>query len=229
MHARAGIMATRTMVGTLSLLAGCATAPGDRAPADVGEPTLRERLDGEALSFALEPAVGSALVQVSVRRELGWHTWPLSLDLVDGELALDAAGGLALDRLALRFDDLVIEGVDAAPGGRLHLVDVSLTSAAPAAVAETVWSGGDRRLDATVPIDLVLAWSTRGASGDVVPLGSQRLAGVELHLGALDRDGAEPEVGLSVVRTGELWQWAGMVKLENATLLAQGGVADPVE
>lgn len=197
----------------LASLAGCATAPVE----PIGEAaSVRDRLERGTLRLAVAPEDSRGAVTAERRTWLGWETGAVELAIASGDVAasVDANGALVFERLALAFEpipipDSVIGDADAAFTG------VRLAQIAPATAA-TTWLDDDH-VDASARLELELTWAVT-IDGTTAQLGRPRLPPVPVEL-ALDGDGLAVRAALRARAPGEVWGWAGIVRLSDLELV----------
>lgn len=88
------------------------------------------------------------------------------------------------------------------------------------------WADADDRVDAELSVALELDWSLVTREGAVVPLQPQTLVASDLDLTV--RRGAEgDEVGLSLVNPDPMWEWAGLLEIDDVMFSAAGRATEP--
>lgn len=203
----------RTVLGLLVILSACSTAGRDEPtpPAD----SVRERLEEPARLLVAATESGGAL---TAERKVGtgWEAGMVELGIENGELIVSADGrdALTLEGFQVSFKPIDIpDGVFGAREAQLTHVRVDLTG--PQRVAAT-WSGDDE-VRLTANLELALSW-TLSLDGSPAPLGSPTLPAVPVEI-VLTGDGEHVQAELRANAAGELWSWAGLIKLADMTLV----------
>jgi hypothetical protein len=191
------------------VLAGCAAQIGagdDLRP-------MRERLATD-MRLQVEVARAAGSITAMRRTDQGWADERVALPVVAGELVAHAT----------RVDTVTIEGLTLALapvtipasvlGHAATLTDVHVGLVAPVEVA-AAWTGEDRaQLAATLALQLSWALSVDGVA---LPLGAPTLPPVAAMI-ELASDGGQVTAQLHGKATGEVWSWAGLVKLVDLEL-----------
>jgi hypothetical protein len=203
-----------------SLLACSCSLEATGAPADPAGLSLKDDLLLEPISFALEPQPSAAFVTASVFDGESWQAHPTFLDLAAGtaQTSSEVEAGLWLDGLELRFADVSL--------GAFGLTDVVVSVRAPHPCDAERWADADDRVDAELTVALGLEWSLVTREGAVVPLETQSLAASDLYL-TVRRGLHGDEVGLSLVNPETMWEWAGLLRIEDVMLSAGGRASEP--
>lgn len=198
---------------TLLLVAlGMVACAGSRDTAD-GPDTMRERLEADTRLLVTAEASGAA-ISAQRRTGDGWAERLVDLPLVHGELVARADGGmLALDKLQLSFAPVMIPAT--LVGHEAQLADLRLTLAQPVA-APAVWRD-DAEVSAETRMQLVLSWQLT-VDGVGLPLGAPALPPLPVTV-ALHGSGAHVAAEVQIEAPGELWSWAGLVKLTDLMLV----------
>ena len=195
-------------------LAACAASPSsDSSP---GFASVRARLEAEPTQLFVATAIDAGTLGAEHYTSAGWQSGSATLSIQSGAVvaSLDASGRLAVSTFDVAFDPIdVPESVFGSPA---QLTNVELRLPAPATAAAT-WSDANDAA-ATVPLQLSLAWSLT-VNGGSVPLGAQLLPAIPLDV-ALSGDGATVAASLVMQASGELWQWADLLKLTELDLEA---------
>jgi hypothetical protein len=188
-----------------------ATAPEVSAPA-----TVRERLEEQTRLLVTTPASGGA---ITAERHISGGDWvggTVDLLIENGELLVssDAANALTVDGLQVSFKPLQIPaGVFGGKDAKLTNVRIDLKTELRAA-AEWV---NDNEVHLQANLDLALAWELT-LDGTPAPLGSPKLPLVPVEI-VLTGDGDQVTAEIHAHAPGELWSWAGLVKLSELQLV----------
>jgi hypothetical protein len=166
---------------------------------------------------------GGGAVTASHYTHDGWvaGTSPITLENAELVARVDGAGRLIVET----FDAAVspIEIPQSVFGKPAQLKNVRLTMTGHP-ITPATWIGDDEAT-ATLTLALDLEWAI-AVDGAGAPLGTQHLPPfpIDVHLtGAGDHVDAE----LSLDATGDLWSWAGLVKLSGLELSLTAGSLDP--
>jgi len=140
----------------------------------------------------------------------GWIDGSLMVPLANGELDAKAVADGNLDVTGFSIN---VNPIDVPPevfGKPATLKDLRLVLNGTPAVT-TTWTDDDNAT-ATAMISLDLSW-TIVVDGNASPLGAQHLAPLPIDI-SLTGDGEEIDASVGVHATGELWNWADLVKLK---------------
>ena len=186
--------------------------------------SLRDRLERGDASLAIVPAASAGAIAASHRVVGQWRSGLVDLKLRGGELALslDRAGVLTLERLAIALDPIAIP--DTVLGYDVQLTDVAIALAEPVRIATTAWNGDDESRG-TAALELELAWSLT-SHGSTSPLGAPRLPPIPISL-EVSGTGSVVDAELRAQALGELWSWAGLVRLEDLSLIVAATTRAP--
>jgi hypothetical protein len=203
-----------------SLLACSCTLEATGAPQDPEGRTLKDDLLRAPISFAFEPQASAAFVTASVFDGERWQAHPTFLDLAAGtaRTSSELEAGLWLDGLELRFADVSL--------GAFGLTDLVVSVSAPHPCEVELWAEADDRVDAELTVALDLEWSLVTREGTVVALETQSLAASDLYL-TVTRGPDGDELGLSLVNPETVWEWAGLLRIEDVMLSAGGRAGEP--
>jgi len=185
--------------------------PPSRAPASV-----RERLADQTRLLVDRAGSGGAITAEHHVAGGMWEGGSVDLAIANGELLVssDAPGALTLDGLQVNFETLQIPpGVFGSIDAKLTHVRIDLRNQLR---APATWVTDDEvHLDANLDIDL--SWELT-LDGTVSPLGSPKLPLVPAEI-VVTGDGEHVAAELRVRAPGELWSWAGLVKLSELELI----------
>ncbi|MBX3156669.1 MAG: hypothetical protein KF773_11755 [Deltaproteobacteria bacterium] len=185
---------------------------------------MRERLADETRLLLVSRASAGVLT-AERRTHEGWDAGLVDLHLDTGELVAkaDRSGAITLGRFGVGV--LPIELPEAVFERPARMVDVRAALVAPVHTRDVAWNGDDA---ATVRAELALemAWALE-VDGGRTPLGMPRLPPVPVEID-LTGDGFAVHAELRVRAPGELWSWAGLVKLRDLTLVLAAATPAPL-
>lgn len=194
-----------------SLVACATTAPSGSA--DVPE-SVRERLETKDARMWIAPVDLAGAITAERRASGSWSGSTVDLGIANGELILSAdQHDISVEALQLTFKPLQLpQGLFGAQTAELTNVRLDLTKAAR---TPAQWTDNNTATF-TAMLDVEIHWSLE-LDGSPAPLGSPKLppVPVEIRLGG---DGAEVTAELGLHASGELWSWAGLVKLRELQL-----------
>ncbi|HMG55664.1 MAG TPA: hypothetical protein VK601_19330 [Kofleriaceae bacterium] len=175
---------------------------------------MRERLATETHLF-ITASDSAGAVTAQLRNGDGWDQGLVDLELAGGELVASATRGgtLKVSALALELGTIAIPASVIGHEAALSRPQLRLT--APAEAAAT-WNGDDSA-EAEAQLALELSWSLT-VDGTGVPVGAPSLPPLPVVL-QLSGDGARITAELRVHVAGELWSWAGLIKLTDLDLV----------
>lgn len=190
---------------------------------DSAEPppeSVRERLmtDPPRLLWNAGESAGS----ITVQRRLGGGAWEAGLaDLAidQGEIVTSAdpdTGEVTIEKLSFTLEDIEIPAT--VFNRQASLSNVRAELAAPAVVT-TAWAN-DNDVQLTAALDLSFSWALT-VEGNTAELGAPDLPPVTLGI-HVTGDGSYVHADVDAGAAGELWSWAGLVKLENLNLVLSG-------
>jgi len=139
----------------------------------------------------------------------GWQAGNVALAITSGELVAraDDRGTLALDHFEVAIAPIEIpQDVFGKPA---QLQDLKVKLVSPT-VGDTQWSGEDSA-NANLDLRLDLEWAI-AINGGVTPLGTQHLPAIPVVL-SLSGDGETVDASIGLAATGDLWSWAGLIRL----------------
>jgi hypothetical protein len=188
-----------------------ASAPEVSPPA-----TVRERLEDQTRLLVTAASSGGA---ITAERHVAGGEWTggtVDLLIENGELLVssDTRNTLTVDGLQVVFKPLQIPaGVFGGKDAQLTHVRIDLKNDLRAA-AEWVT---DNEVHLQANLDIALSWELT-LDGTPAPLGSPKLPLVPVEI-VLTGDGEHVSAELSMHAPGELWSWAGLVKLSELQLV----------
>jgi hypothetical protein len=198
----------------LILLAACAaTPPSSEAPSFA---SVHARLAAAPTQLFVSTTLDAGTLGAEHYTGSGWQSGSASLSIASGAFvaSIDGSGELVAATFDVSFDPIdVPESVFGSPA---QLTNVQLQLPTPTSAAAT-WSDADDAT-ATVPVELSLSWAL-SVNGGTLPLGAQALPAMPLDI-ALSGDGATVTAALALHGSGELWQWADLLKLTELDLTA---------
>jgi hypothetical protein len=227
---RAAFRVVRLLVVPLLFigLVACSTA------APLGEPSyqsVRERLaDGPTRLLVHRANPAGAIVAASWTRD-GWTqaAHVIAIDRGEVELAttgpIDEPRGELSDELTLSTFELTLAPIplpSALFKVSAQLTDLRLSLRAPVRSAVS-WSGDDA-LTSRMSVSLDLDWAIT-IEGGKTPLGTQHLPPMSLEV-SIEGKGDVVESSLALTSVGELWNWIGLLKLEDLELELEAATID---
>lgn len=209
----------RTTLTLLVLVTACTSAPPS------GEATyhsVRDRLAAEPTRMFIGSDGSSGSITAQRYSKDGWVDGTTALQIANGEFiaTVDHTGQLAVTAFGVGVDPIdVPESVFGKPA-QLRDVRVKLTKQE---AAQTTWTDDDDAT-ATAMLDLDLSW-TISVGDATTPLGTQHLPPVPVDV-TLTGAGDHVDAQLSLHASGELWSWAGILKLTKLDLTLAGATVD---
>ncbi|MDB4959557.1 MAG: hypothetical protein JWO36_7126 [Myxococcales bacterium] len=209
----------RLYLALLLLASACASSPPS------GEPTyssVRDRLERSPTRLLIGAAGSTGSITARRYTHDGWVDGLTPLATSNGELTahLDQAGLLELSAFDVGVDPIEIPDSVFGKPAQLRDVRVTLTSR-PAAAPQ--WTDSDDAT-ATIMIDLDLSWSIM-VNGGTAPLGAQHLPPIAADL-TLTGAGDHIDAKVSLHAMGELWSWAGLMKLSELQMSLAAATVD---
>jgi hypothetical protein len=209
----------RSYIASFVLVAACASSP------PTGEPTyhsVRDRLGKTPTRLFIGAAGSSGSITAQRYTHDGWVDGMTTLSITSGEMIAtsDRNGSVKLGSFDVGVDPIDIpESVFGRPA---QLRDVRITLAT-AANANTMWTTED---DATAKVTLALdlSWSI-AVNGGVAPLGTQHLPPIDVAL-SFTGSGDHVDGTFDLHAMGELWSWAGLMKLTELQLSLTAATVD---
>lgn len=191
----------------LSLVA-CASP----SPSALPDGSLHDQLAAEPARLVVSAATSTG--EVTARRDTptGWQAGSIALEIASGALVVrgDADGALTLAAFELDLESIALPA--SLIGKPAELDDVQLVLAHPTALA-TTWSDADAA-EATATIALDVDWKLV-VDGKAASLGPQHLAPLPI---AVSLTGPDLASSITITAPGELWQWAGLLALDDLAL-----------
>jgi len=197
----------RPLIIFVPVLAACAASHAPEAPTATSVKQRLTRRSPTKLMVSLPDSSGS--LTASHYTHDGWVDGSLAVPLANGELDAKVEDG----NLDVTGFSINVNPIDVPPevfGKPATLKDLRLVLAGKPTVT-TTWTDDDNAT-ATATISLDLSW-TIVVDGNASPLGTQHLAPLPIDI-ALTGDGEEIDASVGVHATGDLWNWADLVKLK---------------
>ncbi len=201
--------------GLLLLLVSSACNSDVADPTQLPPASVRERLEGlTRLQVDAAPSGGAITAERYVAD--GWLGGLVNLQVENGELLVssDAPGALTVDGMQITIKPLRIPpGVFGGRDAQMTHVRIDLKNELRAPAR---WISDDEvHLEAN--LDLKLSWELT-LDGSPVSLGSPKLPLVPVEI-VLTGNGEHVSAELRAHAPGELWSWAGLVKLSELQLV----------
>lgn len=175
--------------------------------------TMRERLE-TATRLEVAATASGAAINAERRTDHGWAARLVDLPLTSGVVVAHAdAGSVTIDQLQLAFAPVTIPAT--LIGHEAQLSELKLWIAAPA-VAPAAWHDDDQ-VSAKIALPLVLSWQL-SVDGLALPLGAPALPPLTVDV-ELTGSGARVAADVHLEAPGELWSWAGLVRLGDFMLV----------
>lgn len=199
-----------TVLVSISVV-GCTNTPSG-AP-DIAA-SVRERLEMEEARLWIAPIEIAGVITAERRTSEAWTGASVDLGIENGELIVSAEGEeVIVEGFQLAFAPLRLpEGLFGGQTAELTGVRIDLAEATRAPGAWT----GENAARFTAALDLAIHW-TLELDGVPAPLGSPALPPVPVEV-TLMGDGATVAAELRLHAAGELWNWAGLVRLSELQL-----------
>lgn len=207
------------VISLLGMVA-CASGEGEKPPV---ASSVREHLEQPT---RLVIGAGTAGVVTAKRWAPTEHAWvaaDVPLVIEDGSIdaKVDRDGRVSITDLEIGLAPIQVpEGAIGSAATLDHLRIHPHTKPAPAA---TTWAGDDVAT-ASGTLDLELAWSVT-LDGTSATLGPQHLPPIEAHL-AIGGDGATVDGTVELILDGPLWNWIGVIELDDLHLVVSGSSRD---
>jgi len=197
----------RSIVAATLCLGACTSVS---APPGVdGYDSVRDRLASSQTRLRVPSTQGAGSITASRYTPDGWQPGTAVLSVASGELvaSVDEAGLLQLSKLDASIDPIEIpQDVFGKPA---RLTDLHLALASQS-IATTTWTDDDNAI-ATMTVELDATWAVMFDSGSL-PLATQHLPPFPVEL-AITGGGDHVDATIAIHGSGELWSWAGLVKL----------------
>jgi len=200
-------------LGLILLVSACSTELSD--PPAPPPATVRERLEEPTRLLVTAPESGGS---ITAERKVGtgWSAGMVDLGIENGELIVSSTSGntLTVDGFQLLFKPLDIpEGVFGDTHAQLTHVRLDLMTEE---TTPAEWTSSNE-VHLTAMLDITLSW-TLSLGGSPAPLGSPRLPKVPVEI-VLTGDGDRISAEVRANAEGELWTWAGLIKLSELSLV----------
>lgn len=209
----------RTLLA-LSLFAAACTAnlPSGSESFD----SMKERLQAAPARLVISGAESTGSVTARRWAQGGWIEGDEVLTIDSGELQarVNAAGQLALDAFEVAVKPIAIPEEVFGKPAELSDVKVKLLEATSGAVT---WDN-DNDATARLTLALDLEWAI-SVNGGTTPLGEQHLPPVEVDF-TLHGDGGYVGATIRLAAAGELWNWAGLLKMTKLELTLGAATAE---
>ncbi|MFN0253434.1 MAG: hypothetical protein ACKV2T_41580 [Kofleriaceae bacterium] len=211
----------------LLLVSTAACTPNVLDPDDDVVPapaSVRERLeDRTRLLVSRDTSTGS--ITAEKKNGDAWDTGTISLPYENGEIEFssDASDALTIEGLQINFADIALP--DSLFGGRPATLTHLRVELADAVRANATWSG-DNDVALVAELSLELHWAI-DINGSATQLGSPKFPNVPVGI-RLVGDGDRVDASLSAYVEGELWSWAGLLKLRELELGVEASLAPPL-
>jgi len=206
-------------------IAASSAACTSSAPAGAPEfSSVRERL-AKPTRLYIAPGTSTGMITAARYTHDGWVSGMTPLTVSSGEVdgVLGADGSLEVSQFEVGVNDIEIpESVFGKPA-QLKDVTVALPKAS---LADVSWTGEDDAT-ATLTLALDLQW-TLVVDGNAAPLGAQHLPPVTVDV-AITGAGDHVDASLALDATGELWNWADLLKLTELELSLAAATQDELE
>lgn len=179
--------------------------------------SVRERLTETETRLLWTP--GESAGTITVMRRLGggeWETGLVDLKIDHGEVVATAdaeTGDVTLAKLAFTLQDIDIP--PSVFNREASLSKVRGELATPALVT-TTWIDDDQ-VHLSASLDLTFSWALT-VEGNTAELGAPDLPPVQLEVDVTG-DGSVVHADVTAGANGELWSWAGLVKLQDLNLV----------
>ncbi len=213
------------LVCFFAILVGCAGEPtdyeGDNAP--IG-PTVREQLEGRA-EFAIAPMLpdgGGSFISADVSGDLAGEAQSVVLPVLGGHVTARslADGNVLVEEVVVDFADVILDETAFPPRG-LWLSGLQLRMAGPI-MADTAWTADGEAAVVTARFDLLFDWGIVLSDGEVHPLATQRISGLEFQLDIERLGPGGLQMSLGAFAEGSVWRWASFVELSNLSIDLRG-------
>lgn len=193
----------------LALVACTTTSPSD--PPDDAPASMHARLASAPARLWIPPRDLAGAITAERRDRDAWSGATVDLAITNGELVLAADGDdVLVDDLQLVLAPIALPVF----GAHAELTDLRVELATPTR-APAQWTDDDTATF-TAPLALSLHWAL-ALDGSTSPLGAPDLPPLPVDV-ALHGDGSTIEAELRLHAPGELWSWAGLVRLRELQL-----------
>jgi hypothetical protein len=212
-------------IGLLLLLASTAACNTDAlGPNDDGQPaptSVRERLDDRTrLLVSNDASTGSVTAEKKNGAE--WDVGMIDLPFENGEIEMssDANDALTIESMQIHFADIPLP--ESLFGGREATLTGLRIELEDSVRASATWANDDD-VALVTELPLQLHWSIT-LNGSATELGSPHLPKVGVGI-RLVGDADHVNASLSAYAPGELWSWAGVIKLSELQLDVDANLA----
>ena len=199
----------------LVVLSACNTEIVD--PPASGPASVRERLVETATRLMISDADSAGTITVQRKLAGGeWETGLVNLSIDQGEVVASAdpeSGGITIEKFSLALDPIEIPRSVFNREASLSHVRAELNR--PALVT-TTWSD-DNTAHLTTTLELAFSWSLT-VEGNTSGLGAPELPPLTLSID-VSGDGSIVHADIDAGAGGELWSWAGLLKLQDLSLV----------
>lgn len=204
------------------ILAACNPELASRP--DASPASVRERLDDQT-RLIVKPLISTGAIVAERYARQGWETHLVELTVDTGDLVVHASGdAITLGQIGVRFRPLEIpSAVFGGHSAQLEHLHIELLDPV---TATALWTD-DNAVTFSAMLELGLSWSLV-IDGAHAPLGSPRLPRVPVDV-TLTGNGNHIEADLRAQLTGELWSWAGLIRLANLELMVSAETSAPGE
>jgi hypothetical protein len=183
--------------------------------------SVKDRLASEPTRLFIAGDGSSGSITAARLTHDGWDAGATPLSIANGELVVT----LAADKLSVPTFDVQLDPIDIPEsvfGKPAQLRDVRVILTAPA-TSDITWHGDDDA-SATITLSLDLSWSLY-VDGGGAPLGTQHLPPIAIDV-ALSGAGDHVDTTVTLHAAGDLWSWAGILKLSDLELSLSGMTLD---
>jgi len=197
----------------LVVLAACNTETADSPESQPA--SVRERLATSEARLLLSAPNSAGTITIQRKVAGGWETGLADLKIDQGEVvatADDATGDITIQKLSLVLEPIEIPASVFNREASLSHVRAELTKPA---VVTTTWTD-DNTAHLTTTLDLEFAWSLT-VEGNTSGLGAPDLPPLTVSIDVTG-DGSSVHADVDAGAGGELWSWAGLIKLEDLAL-----------
>ena len=198
----------------LVVLVGCNTQTVDSASSPPG--SVRERMTASSTRMLISAPDSAGTITVQRRVANGqYETGLVDLKIDQGEVVAfaDSAGAVTIDKLSVTLKPIEIPA--SVFNREAQLTKVRAELMAPV-VATTAWADADSA-HLSASLDLAFSWALT-VEGNTAELGAPDLPPVHVEVD-VSGDGPTVHADVDAGASGELWSWAGLIKLEDLNLV----------
>jgi hypothetical protein len=195
----------RSLIIFIPVITACAASNAPEAPLP---DSVRAKLAQPTKMLVSVPDSSGSLTASRYTHD-GWQDGSMAIALANGEL--DAKAG-ASGNLEVSAFSINVDPIDLPPsvfGKPAQLKDVRLVLSGKPEIT-TNWTDADNAT-ATAMVTLDLSW-TIVVDGNAAPLGTQHLAPLPIDI-TLAGSGEQVDATVGVHASGDLWTWAGLLKI----------------